>query len=48
MNYDPQTNDLLPAAECCRACQWGLAIVFGLAAGALLFLVVAIRADALF
>lgn len=49
MNYDPQTNDLLLAtAECTRARQWGLAIVFGLGAGALLFLVVAIRADALF
>ncbi len=48
MNYDPQHNDLLAAALRSRAQQWGLAVAFGLGAGALLFLVVAIRADALF
>ncbi|MDW3684872.1 hypothetical protein RA280_24590 [Cupriavidus sp. CV2] len=44
MIYDPQSNTLLAVAKCSRARQWAGAIGYGLAAGFLLYLTVAIRA----
>lgn len=44
MTYDPRSNVLLAVAKCSRARQWAGAIGYGLAAGALLYLTVAIRA----
>lgn len=44
MNYDPASNQLLAAAKCSRARQWAGAISYGLAAGCIWYLTVAIRA----
>ncbi|WP_434033679.1 hypothetical protein [Cupriavidus sp. a3] len=47
MTYDPASNDLLACAKCTRGRQWAGAIGFGLAAGVIWYLTVAIRAGAL-
>ncbi|URF05453.1 hypothetical protein [Cupriavidus campinensis] len=47
MNYDPASNTLLAVAKCSRGRQWAGAIGFGLAAGVIWYLTVAIRAGAL-
>ncbi|MGT2429284.1 hypothetical protein ACU4HD_12155 [Cupriavidus basilensis] len=44
MNYDPASNQLLAVAKCSRARQWAGAIGFGLAAGCIWYLTVALRA----
>lgn len=44
MNYDPASNTLLAVAKCSRGQQWAAAIGFGLAAGCIWYLTVAIRA----